>query len=106
MKGTALAHFGLGPDLSVMRENDLLGDRQAQTRAAFGFAPKAVHLLKRMKELSNILSRNASARILHTQMHDIRFLFCGDRNAPFFGIFNGITYQIRKNLDDPVPIEL
>ena len=102
MEGTSSADLGLHPDLSVMRANDLFGDRQAQTRTPLGTFP---HLRKRLEDLLQVFRFDPRTGIPDTHMDPAVLPPCPDHDIPAFAVLNGIGHQVDHDLEELVPVE-
>jgi len=61
----SLARLGFHPDPPAVHLDDALGDRQAETGAAFRARDRAVGLLELLEDLGLIGERNAGPRIAY-----------------------------------------
>ena len=63
----AFAHFALHADAAVVALNDAMRDRQTQTRPN----PDSFGGEERVKNIFQVIGRNATARVRHRQIHKL-----------------------------------
>src|SRR5690349_8262174 len=73
MKTASLANFAFNPDPAAHHAHDALRNCEAQSRAAVLSRNRSVGLRERFENRSNLLRRNAGARIANLKMQLCRF---------------------------------
>src|SRR5580692_858314 len=94
-----MVEFALGTNRAIMRQNDMLCDRQSQTSPTRFARASLVHAIETLEQSWQVLIRNARAEIAHVKLNStIRPPRSQHQPATRRSIFEGIVNEVGENL--------
>ena len=98
LKRRSFARRRLHPDAAAVHLDDLLGDGEAEARAALGLGVRAVHLVELLKDPILLVEWYAGAGVFHRDGEMAVPSARGDAHFTSVGELDGITDEIEQNL--------
>src|SRR5262249_58083089 len=104
MERRALVLTTLRPDAAAVELDELLADRQPETRASGAAGDRVIELLERLEEPRQVVLANSDAGVGDAQPDGIRLGDHADQDAALRGELDRVRQQIEQDLIDLSPI--
>src|SRR5262245_26906867 len=104
MERRALVLTTLRPDAAAVELDELLADRQPETRASGAAGDRVIELLERLEEPRQVVLANSDAGVGDAQPDGVRLGDDADQHAALRGELDRIRQQIEQDLLDLRPV--